>query len=376
MADSTDPNAKNVFSELFGEDSGMQPHVSANVVDAVAQKAQSTSTFAPIEPLPAPAKTVKPGQMGKRLVQLGLLAWLGLGIFFYTQNVASFDWFGVNPARSAQLAEEQVQRLNAEIQVQKTLAGVLMMDSLVQTTDEYFYNQSQALSPFYSENKQAEFSAKAKTRREKITTLLQSLQENLAGPLSAEEKTAASTVVDEFLTELSGQEGDGVAQDIEDLSTTKLLLNEDAFLATLQAIQPGTAKDEEIQALMDSYAQMNQNITTTINTIRSDRTKWITYIDAIERLTKSVDPLFNTEFPGNLSLSEVSFANDGTVQLSGDSSTDDSKNFTLISNLIDTLEKSEFFKDVEERNYSKSSGRDAAYTGGFNLRFILETDQN
>jgi hypothetical protein len=371
MADPVNPNTKNVFSELFGEDAGIAPHVSQNVVDAVAQKAEAVPTFAPIEPLPT-VKTTAPGKMGKYLIQLSLLVWLGLGIFFYTQNVASFDWFGVNPARSAQLAEEQVERLNAEIQVQKALASVLMMDSLVQTADEYFYNQSQAQSPFYSESKQAEFEAKAKTRREKITTLLQSLQENLGEPLSADEKAAASVVIDEFLVELSGQEQDGIAQDIADLNTTKLLLNEDPFLSMLSTIEPEKASDEEIQALMAAYSTMSQNVSTTINAIREDRIEWITYINGIERLTKSVDPLFNTEFPGNLSLNEVNFGMDGTVQLSGDSSTDDSKNFTLISNLIDIFEKSELFKDVEERNYSKSSGRDSAYTGGFDLKFILE----
>lgn len=371
MTDPVNPNTKNVFSELFGEGSEIAPHVSTDVVDAVSQKAETVPTFAPIEPLPA-VKTTAPGKMGKYLIQLSLLVWLGLGIFFYTQNVASFDWFGVNPARSAQLAEEQVERLNAEIQVQKALASVLMMDSLVQTADEYFYNQSQAQSPFYSESKQSEFEAKAKTRREKITTLLQNLQENLGQPLSADEKTAASLVIDEFLVELSGQEQDGIGQDIADLNTTKLLLNEDPFLSILSTIEPEKASDEEVQALMTAYSAMSQNVSTTINAIREDRIEWITYINGIERLTKSVDPLFNTEFPGNLSLNEVNFGMDGTVQLSGNSSTDDSKNFTLISNLIDVFEKSELFKDVEERNYSKSSGRDAAYTGGFDLKFILE----
>ena len=56
--------------------------------------------------------------MGKYLIQLSLLVVLGLGIFFTLKMWPALTGLG-NPARSAQLAEEQVERLNVEIQVQK-----------------------------------------------------------------------------------------------------------------------------------------------------------------------------------------------------------------------------------------------------------------
>jgi len=67
--------------------------------------------------------------------------------------------------------------------------------------------------------------------------------------------------------------------------------------------------------------------------------------------------------------------NDGGVSISGQTSTNDTKNFTLVSNLIDAYEKSEYFKNVEGRDYNKSGGNETSYTGDFRISMELETKQ-
>ena len=69
-------------------------------------------------------------------------------------------------------------------------------------------------------------------------------------------------------------------------------------------------------------------------------------------------------------------AADRTISIRGETRTDDTRNFTLLSDLIDELEKSPLFSGVFNRTFSKAGEQDQNFTSSFNLSFALQTGED
>jgi len=116
----------------------------------------------------------------------------------------------------------------------------------------------------------------------------------------------------------------------------------------------------------------------TISDIKLTRIQWSIIIQEIERVTKSVDTLYNTGFfeeLGGLKYSSFDFdAKTNRVILTGQAKRDDGTTFTLIVNLIDALGNSPIFKDVDNRSYQKSGSEKDGYISSFRIELSLEDD--
>ncbi len=369
--------SKNVFTELFGKDASQK---SSGLMSTVAAQQEKKTSFFASKPKEDDTLTLKklkehPSKPGAALLKASFLLLVLTFAVGMSQTSSSLSFFGVNPALKVEQAEDRVASLTADVHVQNHLEAALLLDQYMSKADEYFYNLAQAESQYTSENKKAEFEDKVDELKPELTTLLGNIQQNFASDISAEALVSAQLVVDALVTELHAQKDSvdehTLLQDIQDLETAKTLLSQNDFKNSVKVIDLAEVTDEDFESVYDQFSEVNASVTALISKIKSARVAWSVYLDEIETLTKSVDPLFNTEFAGSLSLNEVRFSTNGTVTVTGSTVTDDTKNFTLVSDLIDTYEESDYFKDVEDRSYTKSDS-DEAYTGNFRINLTIE----
>ncbi|QQR54747.1 hypothetical protein IPG41_06200 [Candidatus Peregrinibacteria bacterium] len=371
--------SKNVFTELFGKDASQKNAAMMNTV--VAQNDRKNISYFGAKPK-TPELALKnfakhSSRPGAAVLKASILVLFLAAFVFGTQTRSQLSIFGVNPALRLETVQMQVEELNAEVLVQKHLASALLLDEFSNMADEYLYARSQVESTYTSSNKREEYEASSKKLKTEIVSLLSQVQTKLAGEITPEETVLAVQVADELIGQLQGQSGSvdeqSLQQEIRDLQTTKALLQNNAFRNQMASLDMTALDETLIQSIFENFSTMNASLNATINSIQSTRIAWSLYLDEIESITKRVDPLFNTEFQSSLMLTDLILKEDGTVSVSGVVRTDDSKNFTLVSNLIDAFEASPHFEKVEERSYSKSE-EEESYTSNFRLSMTLQTN--
>lgn len=378
-ANTTEEN-KNVFTELFGDD---QSQKGAALMDSVLdqQDKKSKSMFGKDSKKLAGFKkkgknklAIRKTGPGKLLLRASVILLIATMGYFFTQNWDGFTWFGANMAQKAALAEENVEVLETEILVQEFLAGALLLDQYSTLADEYLYYMDQSESDYVSANKQDDYAEAAEDMRPDLVDLLDQAQTYTGENVDYEDRLDAEALVDELITELRAKSGQvdetTLLQDIQDLETTKTLLSSVSFRNSFAGYNLEEITDEEIEEIYTAYNEISLSVTAIINDIKASRINWSEYLAEIEDLTKDVDPLFNTQYEGNIKINDINLT-ESVVTIAGEAVTDDSKNFTLISNLIDTYESSDTFMNVQDRSYSKS-GDDESYSGTFRISMQIE----
>lgn len=378
------PN-KNVFTELFGGDKAVKD---STLMQGVIQKQDDKkSSFFAKKPELESKKTevfkVNRSKPGTLLLKVAVFALIATGAYFYTQNSAGFGLFGVNLGQKAVLAEEQVNELKAEIMVQKNMTAFLQLLEFSSLADEYLYAKDQISSDYVSQNKKTEYEKDVDEAETKMLALIVEIQENIGSEPSDEEKRLAVTTIDEMVKELQekkdGADEQSLLRDVEDLESTKKLIQSSSFNSYLRELNAEKIDDKDFEKIMEEVNNLNQSVSAIINTIKASRQEWSSILEQIELVTKTVDPLFNTEFTGSLSLSSVQFDTETkAITITGKTNTDDTKNFTLVANLVDAYENSGLFMNAEERSFSKSSstsadGEDEKYLSSFKISMELES---
>ncbi len=370
-------DSKNVFTELFGKDASQK---SAGIMNTVAAQQEKKSSFFGAKPKEDDMATLKklrehPSKPGSAMLKASFLILVLTVGAFLTQNSSHVSFFGVNPALKVDQAEDRVASLTMDVLLGKHLEAALLLDQYMSTADEYFYTLAQVESAYSSANTKDGFEEDLAALKPELTTLLGKVQQNFRMEATPEEILAAQTEADARIAKLHEQDGtvdaQTLLQDIQDLETTKTLLNQADFKAVVLAVNLAELTNDDFENVYTKFSEVNSSVTALISKIKAARMTWSVYLDEVEALTKDVDPLFNTEFPGSLTLEEVRFTSDGTLMVTGSTITDDSKNFTLVSDLIDSYEESDSFMNVEERSYSKS-GESETYTGNFRISLTLE----
>lgn len=369
--------SKNVFTELFGKDASQK---SSGLMSTVAAQQDKKTSFFASKPKEDDMLSLKklrehPSKPGAALFKASILLLVLTFAVGMSQTSSRLSLIGVNPALKVEEAQDRVEALAADVHVQNHLEAALLLDQYMSKADEYFYNLTQSESQYTSENKKAEFEEQVEELKPELTTLLGNIQQNFSSEVSGDALANAQLVVDALVAELHAQKDSvdeqTLLQDIQDLETAKTLLSQTDFKASVTAIDLAEVTEEDFENVYDRFSEVNASVTALISKIKSARVAWSVYLDEIETLTKRVDPLFNTEFEGSLSLDEVRFSTNGTVTVTGSTVTDDTKNFTLVSDLIDTYEESEYFMDVEDRSYTKSDSEET-YTGSFRINLTIE----
>ncbi|MBU0981459.1 hypothetical protein KKC94_02085 [Patescibacteria group bacterium] len=371
-------NDKNVFTELFGEDQSLKKSdVMDNVMKQEATKSKSFFSKKPKEKTLklTPKKTVK-SNPGRAILQISILFFVLIFGFFYSQNSQKFGLFGLNPAQRKTLAEEQVVQLDSDIIAEKALISVLLLDKYSTVADQYFFSLEQSESQYVSSNKKVAYEEDLKTLRPEMESILTELQDYLAENFDPDQKAAAMDSLRSRSEELRAKSGEvdevTLLQDVQDLDTAGIILGLDAFRTYITSLDLTEATDDEFKTVLEKYsAEVDQSVISLINSIRDSRIVWSKVFDEFENITKKVDPLFNTEFESNLQVADVNFNTTGfSAVVSGSAITDDTKNFTLISNYVDELNNSDLFENADDRSYAKNLLEDN-YQSNFRIGFNI-----
>ena len=351
---------KNIFSEMFA----------AKKAPVVIVKKDN--------PLEAPKKA-KPGTI---VLKVSLGIFVIIAGFFFTQLSTSFTILGTNTAQKNALAKVQVTNLQAEITMEKHLNAVLLLEKYSKFGDEYFYYLKQSTSEYVSENKKTEYKTKVDSIKPQMKEIVAALQTDLGDVITEEQRQLTVQKITEAIDLLKAKTGQAdeqsILSDIQDLESTRKILVDDSFKSIINSTDSEKATNDDLEKILTAYNTINQSVASLISSIESKRISWSTYLVGAEEIAKDIDPLFNTEFKGNMTIQSLDFSSDAsTMSVTGETETADTKNFTLISDLVDAFNASKIFKDAEQRSFSKNESGDeeaANYSASFQLTISLETE--
>lgn len=135
--------------------------------------------------------------------------------------------------------------------------------------------------------------------------------------------------------------------------------------------------------LYDFIKELNSlvvNDLSVIQSIKDKRIKWSDIIDEIELRTIAIDSLHSASFfddVGGIRYTSYDFDTASRkVSIVGEIKRFDTTNFSMISNLIDELNKSAIFDGAEMKSFSKAGSTDEGYVSSLKLSLQLVDESN
>jgi len=335
-----------------------------------------------------------------------------MSFYFYSELSPDFSLFGANTTQRLADTNTNVRQVQTLVNKDRYLAAQLKLNEFSYQSDRFLSSVAKANDPTINsfdkraifadleESKQAlpvlmgeirEILSKdivAETRRSEKEPeqtpdeLLAAAQEDLRGALRAEKNKFNQKTTDpqEIL-------------DIKLVDNATKLVGSRALVAALQATSsdafqkqleeyaaaPDPQKLKGVQDVIGKVLSSTKSDLATIAEIKRNRIEWSTIIGQIKEETLNIDKNFNQpllyDTLGGVVYNGYEFdTNSNKIVLSGTTKTPDASNFTLMSNLIDQLENSRYFQDVDMRSFTKSKGTTTnEFLANFKIDLGLET---
>lgn len=232
----------------------------------------------------------------------------------------------------------------------------------------------------------------ASRKRQDIEEQLANIRENLveAARQKADNPDISSIVITRlndqrtnFLTQSDAAEDSDQALQLKTLAEVYFGA---ARLYTNTTVRPLLAgkdfaeiSDAELLALSEKVLfETSNNAIAKVALVELSRTRWTEIFNELQSVISNFDPDFNVfQNTDNyiISLSNYTFnSTQGTINISGEVRTDDSRTFTLIADLMDALEESPLFSNLSYTTFSKSFQENGeSYRSNLNLSFNLES---
>lgn len=386
-----------VLPDLFGESSLPKSTASeqSTVVNAVVSQSDASKerVLGP-KPVGPSGLEMSSGsfEWASFLAKLSFLIAIGVFAFFYSQLQTRFEVFTKNPAQKLVALASNIQEEQTILNFYHWSLAKFALDEFSVLADSYLYAYNQYNSEWTSRNKKTELEEELASLQEEIQTTLGAVQTNISFPLYPEDfsfstlllpdlknqyQALLSNYLESETQELFIKEGGPYTSDIAILEGVVRLLNATELqseLRTLDLSQPLSA--ETIKSLFEQATSVSTTDYVTVLTIKNGRMDWSIFLQTLEEITSEVDPLYQSDLPSYIEYSRIGFDSaDKSLNLSGKTRTDDSLNFSVISDLIDALEASPLFSDVESRSFAKSANSDG-FVAQFTLSLKLQEGEN
>lgn len=346
-------------------------------------------------------------------VFVGVLA-LAMGIYFYTQLSPTFNLLGQNTMSKLYDLNKNLNGLQTQLNKYRYLAAQVDLNRFSALSDEFLDKVAVFHDPQTPADKQSELSADIAELQKSLPKTLERIKTYLNqdivvathptpldGYLSDAEKVqqtenelraALKNDRNELSKNASNQQNADQIKLID--NTIKLVGNKkllssiksvgvDAFTSDLESYRRDQApeKRKALQATFSNILSSTKSDISTIATLKNGRVAWSNIIQQIEAVTGSsdVDPFYGKgvfEAVGH----EIQYTgyefdtNTKKIVLSGITKTLDATNFTLITKLIDGLEKSFYFQNVDMRSFTKSGTYETGFMANFKIDLQLEGD--
>ncbi|MBU1019332.1 MAG: hypothetical protein ABII07_04800 [Patescibacteria group bacterium] len=384
----------NVFTDLF--EKGKDSEVKDDVVDSVVKKSERKGPILGPKPKTGDVQVSdKPFRLGLGLIKLSVFLWVLFFAASYLTMGASFDFLGLNIGSASEAYFEDIKDVQAELNADNYLISYYYLDSFAYLADSYLYKHAQYDSNYTSSAEKAELEDDIFELESDLSLALTMAQNRLSQSVTPEGvevhttfspeiefKAATEDFLEEKIASLSEKSADpDILLEIRGLNGALALLQNGVFVKNILATQTSEELSHDtVSELVADFSRITTDDFTLISQIKNNRQNWSEIIMEIENITKDVDPLYGTSVESDLNYSSYSIDSDSnTISLQGSTSTDDTRNFTLIANLIDALEQSDMFSNVVERSFSKtekSSKSDSSYEASFRLSFGIQDGED
>ncbi len=141
-----------------------------------------------------------------------------------------------------------------------------------------------------------------------------------------------------------------------------------------------TLSDADLYDLVNKMNKLVVNDLSAIQEIKTKRVKWSDIINEIDRRTVAVDSYYTDDFYdelGGVQYTSYDFdAENRSISIVGETKRFDTTNFTTITNLIDELNRSDFFNKAEMKSFSKAGSLADGYTATVKLDLSLKDNVN
>lgn len=326
-----------------------------------------------------------------------ILFGFGLYVFFATQLDPNLDFISSpNLGKRLSTTNEQLKSLQTQVNFNRYSAAK-------QHLDQFFYHANEFLEKYDAwktgdESKKAQLLSDLDAAKLDVTKPFEAAREKLSKPLfvtlyrevdpvadraTVDPATAAEEekkiAVQDFTTALndfiSTNKTKASGDDLRELSELSLMVGNQKLLSLMATDVSKMSDDQLRNFILKVSEQYNQRLAF-IFRIKDHRIPWYTIINEIYDKTSLID---NGRFKINLKelggIRYTGFDFDGAtgrITISGNVKDYKGQNFSIMADLIDILEGSSKFKDVQMRNFSKTFAEKDGYDGNFKIDLSLQ----
>lgn len=334
----------------------------------------------------------------KGLFTVLIIVGLSALLFFTSQLTHYFDFTASiyeipSAIKTLEDTNEQIKEKQTELNLYKFLQGKLYLDTFSYDGDEYLRNHDVYSNSSRSDKVRDDANKNMSKLRKKMEESFSEATEKLLFEMNA-------TLISEEYDETTDFEGlfenlllkklDSLANELvnsdseEDQLKYKLYRRVKQLVSNkrVEALLDNTvyvALDElGLRALVNEVNDTVVNELSTIQAIKDDRIKWSDVMHRIETETAYVDQYFsrdNFDVLGGIQYTSYDFeTSTSKIIITGTTKSFDATNFTLISDLIDRLNESPYFKNVEMRSFTKNGSIDDGFTATLRLNLELQKE--
>lgn len=396
-SDKNDKGGGNVFTKIFGKGGKISATTGSNALpSAMPQTAPSLSAL--LGPKPQfSARAYEEAEndrkkTAKLLFQFSLLAVVAVYGYFYSQLNPNFTWFtdqlGPNAAVKFESTNNEIQQKQTDLNVFRYRMARLWLDEVNWKIDAF--QEQRAIAKSDSANKRAAAEKEFTVLKNDIKKDLSEAKKILSSPLgidtfslrpiSQEEREES---YENLLKEKLGSQKSALFREKEPnqseimlLENVLRLIENKPFRNTIVSADLEKISDDELGSMLVKIRNEGTDELSSINRLRGKRLDWGAVLADIYNVTRKADQfygqgVFNTV--GGFMFSSYKFNSEtGRIAISGSTKTSDSKTFSFIAKLIESIERSPKFKDIDFRTFSKSKDEKGDFSSSISLDFSIQ----
>lgn len=319
-------------------------------------------------------------------------------VFFTSQLSTTFD-FALSSLEVSNISNDlaasnsEILRLKTDMNLYAYLKIKAYLDEFSFYGDSYIQNYEIANSQTASEREKTDAVTTIKALKDYLKESFSSVKAKFALDFTAPLKSVDSSDEDlkakfeEQLTIALTKKAEDLVnstdlqavRDYKNYNQTLNLVGNTALKDLVVATDFDALSDKDLYKLIKKINSLIVNDLSIIQAIKDARIKWSDVINEIKLRTKAVDTYYSDNFYNELGgIRYTSYDFDSvasTITITGETKRFDTANFTMISNLIDELNRSPLFENAGMNSFSKSGTIDAGYLASIRMVLNLQKEE-
>lgn len=399
------PDSGNVFTKLFGAQKSLEASKPVEQAAALKLSNGAASSQKPVSiasllgPKPEQkdfeALEAKRTKLAKGLLGFAVFAVIAVYAFFSSQLNADFtylnDQLGPNVASLFASTNSTLEARQTAINVIKYRMANLWLNDVSFNIDAYKHAMatlnSDTAAMLEKQTAQSQLTVLEASVKESLKNMQDILSQDLGvdtytlQPVTREQREERyfGLLRESFAKERAVAAGDSKPNRdaIRAVDDVIRLVDNKRFIAMIKNKNFSDMTREELESFLDEIREQGTDELSSVNRIRQGRLDWGRVIRDIHAvIMRKADPLYGQGLfrtVGGFMFNAYRFdAATGRITISGTTKRSDGRIFSVITDLIDSIEKSNKFKDIDFRSFAKSRDERGDYSSAINLEFSLQ----